>query len=135
MGARRANGPPDVCEYNASSEGGVAATLRLTFTQRSLANGMQQVWADSLRKGGGTPLVGFEDRAFVFVNAQQGCRSVVARRASDIAEVVRCGPAYDSAEAARRADGVSLMVESQGNPGFCILDLTRRLGPLRRWDK
>jgi len=104
--ARRTSGPPEVCEYSASSEGGAAATLRLTFTQRSLPNGMQKVWADSLRKGGGTPLVGSQDRAFVFVNAQQGCRSVVARRTSDIVGLVRCGPAYDSAEAARRADGL-----------------------------
>jgi hypothetical protein len=106
-GARRTNGPPEVCEYSAPAEGGgAAATLRLTFTQRSLAGRMQQTWADSLRRAGGTPLVGVEDRAFVLVNAQPGCRSVVARRASDILEVARCGRAHDSAEAARTADGL-----------------------------
>lgn len=67
---------------------------------------MQQTWADSLRRAGGKQMVGVEDRAFVFLNAQSGCRSVVARRASDILEVARCGRAYDSVEAARAADGL-----------------------------
>jgi hypothetical protein len=51
-------------------------------------------------------MAGVEDRAFIFLNAQPGCRSVVARRASDILEVARCGRAYDSVEAARTEDGV-----------------------------
>jgi hypothetical protein len=106
VGARRKDGPPDVCEYIAPAEGGAGATLRLTFTQRSFASGMQKAWTDSLQRAGGTPLVGVEDRAFAFANAQRGCRSVVARRASDIVEVARCGRAFDSVEAARTADGL-----------------------------